>query len=86
MELDLQMEGRCAYAVLVMVAFWMTDAIPMAITSLMPVFLFPLLGILGTSEVCKLYIRESIMMFLGMPPSLPWPLSAQKLQSKIEVC
>ncbi|CAG0896406.1 unnamed protein product [Darwinula stevensoni] len=59
------MEGRCAYAVLVMVAFWMTDAIPMAITSLMPVFLFPLLGILGTSEVCKLYIRESTIMFLG---------------------
>ncbi|CAG0890710.1 unnamed protein product [Darwinula stevensoni] len=58
-------EGRCAYAVLVMVAFWMTDAIPMAITSLMPVFLFPLLGVLGTSEVCQLYIRESIIMFIG---------------------
>ncbi|CAG0893446.1 unnamed protein product [Darwinula stevensoni] len=59
------MEGRCAYVVLIMAAFWMTEAIPVAVTSLIPVFLFPLLGILGTSEVCTSYFKETSMMFMG---------------------
>ncbi|CAG0889922.1 unnamed protein product [Darwinula stevensoni] len=60
------MEGRCAYVVLIMAAYWMTEAVPLAITSLIPVFLFPLLGVLGTSKVCTVYLKETNMMFIGM--------------------
>ncbi|CAG0893444.1 unnamed protein product, partial [Darwinula stevensoni] len=59
------MEGRCAYVVLIMAAFWMTEATPIFITSLIPVFLFPILGVLGTSEVSTAYFKETSMMLLG---------------------
>ncbi|CAG0889924.1 unnamed protein product, partial [Darwinula stevensoni] len=59
------MEGRCAYVVLIMAAYWMTEAVPLAITSIIPVFLFPLLGVLGTSKVCTVYLKETNMMFIG---------------------
>ena len=35
---------RCAYVMLIMAAFWVTEALPLAITSLLPVALLPLLG------------------------------------------
>ncbi|CAG0904652.1 unnamed protein product [Darwinula stevensoni] len=59
------MEGRCAYVVAVMTVFWMTEATPLAITSIIPVFLFPLFGVLGTSDVCSSYFKETSMMFMG---------------------
>ena len=34
-------------------------------TSLIPVVVFPLLGVMDTSRVCGSYITETIMMFLG---------------------
>ena len=65
------MEGRCAYVVLIMAAFWMTEAIPLAVTSLIPVFLFPILGVLGTSKVCMVYLKETNMMFIGTISPFP---------------
>lgn len=35
---------RCAYVMLIMATFWVTEAMPLAITSLIPVALLPLLG------------------------------------------
>lgn len=43
----------------------MTEALPLAITALIPVFAFPLLGILSTGECCLVYMKETNMMFLG---------------------
>ena len=37
-------EMRCAYVVLLMAAYWMTEALPLAITSLIPMVLLPFLG------------------------------------------
>ena len=45
-----------------MAIFWMTEVIPIEITALIPVFAFPLLGILSTTDVCDAYTN---MMFLG---------------------
>ncbi|CAG0897895.1 unnamed protein product [Darwinula stevensoni] len=60
-----QMEGRCAYVVLIVAAFWTTEAIPLPIASLIPVFLFPLLGVLGASEVCASFLKDTSMVFVG---------------------
>ena len=35
---------KCAYVMLIMATFWATEALPLAITSLIPIVLLPLLG------------------------------------------
>ncbi|XP_068207431.1 protein I'm not dead yet-like [Palaemon carinicauda] len=57
--------ARCGYVILVMAIFWMTEVIPLAVTAVIPVFAFPLLGILSTDDVCLVYMKETNMMFLG---------------------
>ncbi|KZS09487.1 I'M NOT DEAD yet protein [Daphnia magna] len=58
-------EARAGYCVLLMTIFWLTSALPEAVTSLLPIVLFPLLDILSTSEVCALYIKQSNIVFFG---------------------
>ncbi|XP_063708844.1 protein I'm not dead yet-like [Culicoides brevitarsis] len=56
---------RCMYVVLCMAVFWITEAIPMAITALIPTVAFPMLGILDTDEVSMAYFKETMLMFIG---------------------
>lgn len=51
-------EGWCAYVILWMAFYWTAEVIPLAITSLMPVVLFPLLGILSSQRVSSFYLNE----------------------------
>ena len=39
---------RCLYVLCIMATYWMTSVFPLAITSLIPVAIFPLFGILST--------------------------------------
>lgn len=41
------------------------QALPLPITSLLPIVAFPLLGILNTSQVCMNYFSETVVMFIG---------------------
>lgn len=45
--------------------WWLTNAVPMPITSLAPLFLFPLLGIATAEEVAKSYMDDIISLVLG---------------------
>lgn len=47
------------------VIWWLTEAVPIAITSLMPLILFPLFGILPVKEVSNFYASPIIFLFLG---------------------
>nr|CAH0105112.1 unnamed protein product [Daphnia galeata] len=58
-------EALCGYTILIMAIFWMTEALPLPITSLIPVVAFPLFGILDTGAVCMAYMKETNMMFIG---------------------
>lgn len=40
-------------------AYWITEAIPLAITALMPLVLFPLFGILSTEQACQAFMNVS---------------------------
>ena len=39
--------------------------VPIAVTALVPVVLYPLLGILSTGDASKMYLKETNMMFIG---------------------
>lgn len=48
-----------------MALWWMLEAVPVAITSLLPVFLFPATGILTADKVAPLYMNDVLMLFIG---------------------
>ncbi|XP_037030347.1 protein I'm not dead yet-like [Bradysia coprophila] len=56
---------RWLYVFSIMAVFWITEAIPFAITSLMPIGLLPMLGITSTADVCKFYGHETVFTFLA---------------------
>ncbi|KAG5327801.1 S13A5 protein, partial [Pseudoatta argentina] len=58
-------EVRCAFVVLLMSGYWVADCFPMAVTSLIPIVLFPALGILSTADTCACYMNDTIMVFIG---------------------
>uniref|UniRef100_A0A8B9G3X3 Solute carrier family 13 member 5 n=1 Tax=Amazona collaria TaxID=241587 RepID=A0A8B9G3X3_9PSIT len=48
-----------------MAVYWCTEVIPLAVTSLMPVVFFPLLGVLSSKSVCFQYLNDTSMLFVG---------------------
>ena len=55
----------CAAIVLWMAIWWFTEAVPIAVTSLLPIVLFPLFGVMGSSDTLKEYANGTIFIFLG---------------------
>lgn len=58
-------ETRCAFVVLLLAGYWITECFPMAVTSIIPVVLFPAFGILTSQEACGCYMNDTIMVFIG---------------------
>jgi sodium-dependent dicarboxylate transporter 2/3/5 len=54
----------CALA-LMMAALWITEALPLPATSLLPILLFPLAGVAGVKETAASYASEVIFLFMG---------------------
>ena len=52
-------EAICAYAIIIMAVFWITEALPIAVTALLPVFLFPIIGLLSVKATSQQYINVS---------------------------
>ncbi len=48
-----------------MIVWWITEAIPMPVVALLPLVIFPLLGISKFSEVASSYSNEVIFLFMG---------------------
>ena len=50
---------------ILMALWWVTELIPLAVTSLLPIVLFPALGIMNGREVSATYFNHVIFLFIG---------------------
>lgn len=50
-------EGKCAYGIIVVAIYWMTECLPLAVTAIMPVVLMTWLGVMDSREICKNYLK-----------------------------
>ena len=58
-------EGYCAYVGLIMAVYWVLETLPLAVTSLIPIVLFPLFSIMDTKTVTQYYMKDTIVLFMG---------------------
>ena len=67
-------EARCLYVLLLMAGYWLGELLPIPATALLPVVLFPLLGIMTTAQVlvlsCDVMPYHIILFLLGVKVSV----------------
>lgn len=56
---------RCAAVAVLMAIWWMTEALPISVTALLPLVLFPALGVLSAQEAASPFANELIFLFMG---------------------
>ncbi len=62
---SLSLAARTAALAAWMAVWWVTEVVPLAVTSLLPLALFPLLGILKANDVAGLYMNDVVFLFVG---------------------
>ena len=58
-------EAWCGYGILIIASYWMTEALPMPATALLPTVLFPLFGVLDTATASQQYMGSTNLLFLA---------------------
>ncbi|WP_347273083.1 SLC13 family permease [Candidatus Kuenenia sp.] len=56
---------KTAAVTLLMVCWWISEALPIFVTALAPLALFPILGIMNGREVAMPYAEDAVFLFLG---------------------
>jgi len=66
---DLDPENKavtyCLAIALLMAIWWITEAIPLAVTALLPVALFPIFGVVDGKTISSMYFNHLIFLFIG---------------------
>ncbi|KAI6187454.1 hypothetical protein M3Y98_00245300 [Aphelenchoides besseyi] len=58
-------EFYCAYIIAIMAYFWISQALPIAVTALLPIVLFPIFGIATAKDISSVYFSDSNVLFFG---------------------
>ena len=48
-----------------MAIWWVSTALPLFATALLPLVLFPLLGIMSGGDVAPVYFNSTVVLFIG---------------------
>ncbi|NWR31382.1 S13A1 protein, partial [Tachuris rubrigastra] len=59
-------EAECAYTLFVVAIFWLTEALPLAVSALLPAIMFPLFGIMGSKQVASAYFKDFHLLLIGV--------------------
>ena len=57
--------AKTALITFLMAYLWITEAVPIGLTSLLPLILFPFLGVLDGGKVANTYINSVTFLFIG---------------------
>lgn len=60
-----QAEWSVALVAILMAIWWISEALPLAATALVPIVAFPLLGVMEVGDVTEAYGNHLIYLFLG---------------------
>lgn len=64
-EPDRPQVGKMTAIAALMAILWITEAVPLAVTALIPIIAFPVFGILSGGDVAKAYMNSIVFLFLG---------------------
>lgn len=65
-NIDASNEIKYTLAIAILMAvWWVTEVVPLAVTALLPVVLFPLFGVMNGKEVSSAYFNHVIFLFIG---------------------
>ncbi|NXP17498.1 S13A1 protein, partial [Scytalopus superciliaris] len=59
-------EAECAYTLFVVAIFWLTEALPLAVSALLPAVMFPLFGIMSSKQVASAYFKDFHLLLIGV--------------------
>ncbi|NXE92656.1 S13A1 protein, partial [Menura novaehollandiae] len=59
-------EAECAYTLFVVAIFWLTEALPLAVSALLPALMFPLFGIMASKQVASAYFKDFHLLLIGV--------------------
>uniref|UniRef100_A0AAY4C2Z2 Solute carrier family 13 member 4 n=1 Tax=Denticeps clupeoides TaxID=299321 RepID=A0AAY4C2Z2_9TELE len=59
-------ESSCAYVLIVTAVYWVSEAVPLGAAALVPAFLYPLFGVLKSSEVAAEYFKDTTLLLMGV--------------------
>uniref|UniRef100_A0A8C6YUI1 Solute carrier family 13 member 1 n=1 Tax=Nothoprocta perdicaria TaxID=30464 RepID=A0A8C6YUI1_NOTPE len=57
---------KCAYTLFVVAIFWLTEALPLGVSALIPAFMFPLFGIMSSKQVASAYFKDFHLLLIGV--------------------
>ncbi|XP_048196103.1 solute carrier family 13 member 1 [Perognathus longimembris pacificus] len=59
-------EAECAYVLFVVAILWITEALPLSVTALLPGLMFPLFGIMPSTKVASAYFKDFHLLLIGV--------------------
>ncbi|CAF3546110.1 unnamed protein product [Rotaria sordida] len=75
-------QARCGFIVIILTIYWVFEALPLPVTSLLPLALFPMAGILTADRVAPHYFKDIITLFFGSM-SLAFAVESVNLHRRI---